>query len=115
LYARRDFNGAEDMQRDVVLSREKTLGPNHAETVVAKGTQALTLYARGDFSRAATLQRALLQVQEKLLGADHPDARLTRNNLAASLHASGEVAAARALIRPAGAAESPPALRAVAP
>ena len=73
---------------------ERGLGPEHHDTVLAKGDLAKTLHERGELAEAEQLTREVLEIWERTLGPEHHDTVLAKENLANTLHNRGQLAEA---------------------
>ncbi|MFJ9822592.1 tetratricopeptide repeat protein [Streptomyces sp. NPDC101151] len=74
------------------------LGPDHPDTLRARGCRANSLGDTGDTARAAVAFFELLVDQIRVLGRGHPRNITARNNLATLLGDSGQAAAAAAVL-----------------
>ena len=83
--------------RQMVTIREKTLGPDHPDTLTSMDDLGETLRIVGDHAGARKLQEQVLKKMTSLLGPDHPSTLTSLNNLAETLRAMGEHAGARKL------------------
>ena len=61
-----------ELHRRALEAREKTLGPEHPETLQSVSHLAVALHGRGDLSEALALQRRALEARERHLGPQHP-------------------------------------------
>jgi hypothetical protein len=86
---------ARDLQQKVVEARDRILGPEHAQTLDARGDLAFWTGYAGDPAAARDQDAVLLPVQERVLGPEHPDTLTTRSNLARWTGEAGDPAAAR--------------------
>ncbi|MEU4765084.1 tetratricopeptide repeat protein [Actinosynnema sp. NPDC023794] len=66
-------------------------GPDHPETLTARGNLANAYRAAGDSGRAIPLLEAVLADRERVLGPDHPDTSTSRNNLAYAYETAGDL------------------------
>jgi eukaryotic-like serine/threonine-protein kinase len=74
----------------VVNERERTLGPQHPDTLSARHRLAMALERESKHAEAETEGRAVLALREKVLGPEHPDTLNTRRNLALVLEHEGK-------------------------
>ena len=88
---------ARELQRRVVAARERVLGPEHADTLLAWNELGYWTGRAGDPAAARDLFAGLLPVLERVLGPEHPDTLLARHNLASWTGEAGNPAAARDL------------------
>jgi len=68
-----EADASRDLFRDVFAARQRTLGPNHADTLAAWFGIAREMAAGGDHAGAEDEFRDLLPHLERRLGPDHPD------------------------------------------
>jgi hypothetical protein len=73
---------------------ERTLGPDHPDTLKARNALVAAYHAAGRTADAIPLVRQTLAARERLLGADHPSTLASRNNLASAYRAAGRPAEA---------------------
>jgi tetratricopeptide (TPR) repeat protein len=73
---------------------ERTLGPDHPDTLNARNTLAVAYHSAGRTADAIPLVQQILAARERLLGADHPSTLASRNNLASAYRATGRPAEA---------------------
>ena len=88
---------ARDLQQKVVEARERVLGPEHPQTLNARGDLAYWTGQAGDPATARDQHAALLPVCERVLGPEHPYTLGNRANLARLTGVAGDAAAARDL------------------
>jgi tetratricopeptide (TPR) repeat protein len=91
------FSKARALYETELEARERLLGPEHPDTLVARNNLALSLLYEGDLTNARTLQERVLEERERLLGADHPGTVTARSNLALILLNQGDLTNARTL------------------
>jgi hypothetical protein len=92
------YAAARDLQRRVLDTQERNLGPEHPDTLIARGNLAVWTGDAGDPAAARDLLAALLPVRERVLGPEHPDTLRTRHELADWTGLAGDPAAARDLL-----------------
>ena len=78
----------------LIASLERTLGPDHPDTMNARNNLAVAYHATGRTAQAIPLVQQTLAARERLLGADHPSTLASRNNLASAYRATGRPAQA---------------------
>jgi len=83
------YRQAEEQFRRTVEIRQKTLGPNHVETLRATDRIALMLYRQGQYDRAVTLERETLEKLRKLYGTENGATLEAMNDYGLFLQASG--------------------------
>jgi tetratricopeptide (TPR) repeat protein len=93
------FPEAEEQFRLAVAGYEKTLGPDHPETLKGVGNLAGLYSEKGNHPAAELLYKRALAGQEAVLGPDHPDTLTSVHNLAALYRETGDIAAAGPLFR----------------
>ncbi len=81
---------AEPLLRSAFEARERILGPEHRDTMVAANLLALFLRADRRPEEATPLARRNYETTARNLGEDHPDALAAATNLAILLSGSGE-------------------------
>ncbi|WP_308271583.1 tetratricopeptide repeat protein [Kitasatospora sp. SUK 42] len=85
---------ARDHFAHITTSASHHLGPDHVDTLAARGNLARWRGEAGDAAGAATALTDLLTDMLRVLGPDHPHTFTTRNNLAHWLGAAGDPAGA---------------------
>ena len=88
------YGAAESILRKVLQERERTLGPEHPDTLETRHYLASAFEEEGKYAEAEAQYRALIKVEEKVLGPEHPDTLRARNNLTAALYDQGKYAEA---------------------
>ena len=83
------------VQRQVVRTREKTLGAEHPHTLTARDSLAYYAGEAGDAAGARDQYAALLPVRERISGAEYPGMLTARGNLARWTGEAGDAAGAR--------------------
>ena len=99
LYDEGQYRDAESILREVLRERERGLGPEHPDTILARHRLAIVLDYEGKNAAAETEYRAVLMLEEKVLGPEHLDTLRTRNNLAGVLVRQGRYAEAETELR----------------
>ncbi|KAJ7192586.1 kinase-like domain-containing protein [Mycena pura] len=91
LAVRQDWNlGADgfrrltELQGNIVLKREESLGADHPDTIAAMLNLASTYHRLGIYDRAAELQARAIDKRKKILGPTHQDTLTAMCNLAAT-------------------------------
>jgi len=72
----------------------RTLGPEHAHTLAARGSLAAAYEAAGWRENAISVHRQSLAERERVLGTDHPDTLAARVHLASAYQAAGRLSEA---------------------
>ncbi|KAF7328273.1 Kinase-like protein [Mycena venus] len=78
------FRRLTELQSNILLKREGSLGADHPDTVIAMLNLASTYHRLGIYDRAAELQVRAIDKRKKILGAAHPDTLTAMCNLAAT-------------------------------
>jgi tetratricopeptide (TPR) repeat protein len=78
---------------------ERTLGPDHPDTMNARNSLAAAYQVAGRPAEAVPLFERTLVGRERLLGPEHPDTLTTQNNLAAAYQDAGRTGEARLLFQ----------------
>jgi tetratricopeptide (TPR) repeat protein len=90
---------AEPLHRQALEARERTLGPDHTDTLTSVNNLAVLLKTQGKLAEAEPLSRRALEARERTLGADHADTLMSASNLASLLQAQSKLAEAEPLHR----------------
>lgn len=90
---------AASAHRQALAECERTLGPEHPDTLASLNNLAWALFKSGGYAESEPLYRRALEVRERTLGPEHPDTLASANGLAELLHARGDYAAAELLFR----------------
>jgi len=75
--------------QQILVIREKQLGPEHLDIATSLNKLALLYRAEGRYGEAEPLYRRSLAIREKLLGPGHPDTATILNNLGRLLESQG--------------------------
>ena len=86
----RRYGRAIRLHQDALAERERTLGPDHPETLRSCTALANSFYAAGHFDVATDLFRETLERRTRVLGPEHPDTLRSRGSLGNCYHARGE-------------------------
>jgi Tetratricopeptide repeat len=78
----------------LIADLERTLGPDHPDTLSARNSLATAYRVAGRVADAIPLVQQTLSARERLLGADHPSTLASRNNLASAYRSTGRPAEA---------------------
>jgi Tetratricopeptide repeat len=89
------YRAACELYQRVVEAQVQALGPEHPDTLAARGNLAYWTGQAGDAIGARNQYAALVPLIEQVRGPDHPDALNTRANLAYWTGAAGDVTGAR--------------------
>ena len=90
---------AEPILRAVVALREQVPGPEHPDTLEARGDLLDALDVQGNHAEAEKELRIIYSIQERTLGPEHPDFLLTRRAMAGILLSRGKNAEAEKELR----------------
>ena len=83
------------LERQILASHERQLGPDHPNTLMAQGSLANLLSYDGQYAQALTQAQLALAGQQRVLGPDHPIVFATWNLIGDIEAAAGHWAAAR--------------------
>ena len=97
LFVTGQYQKVVSLARDTNGTWERTLGPNHIDTLSSANSFAAALHKLGDNSSARYLDEDTLQRRQRVLGADHRDTLISANGLAAVLRTLDDYGAARDL------------------
>jgi hypothetical protein len=95
LGARGSYAAAAELLQRVLDARERSLGPEHPDTLTTRNNLAAWTGRAGDPARTRDQFAALLPIRERVLGPEHPDTLATRSNLARWTGEAGDAAGAR--------------------
>ncbi|WP_446040152.1 tetratricopeptide repeat protein, partial [Streptomyces sp. SID1121] len=70
------------LHQQTLTDHERTLGPDHPDTLTSRNNLATALSSLGRHQQAADLHQQTLTDRERTLGPDHPHTLTSRNNLA---------------------------------
>ena len=90
-----NYPAARDLQQRALQARVQVCGPEHPDTLTARGNLAFWAGLAGDAAGARDQFAALLPVDERVLGLEHPDTLTARANLARFTGLAGDAAGAR--------------------
>ena len=82
---------AKKLHRTALEVREKSLGPEHPDSLASMNNLAGVLHDMGKLTEAAELLRTALEVREKILGPEHADTLASMKNLAIVLRGMGKL------------------------
>ena len=85
--------------RDVLADRQRVLGPDHPDTLIARHALARMLGLQRRYAEAEQLCREVLADRRRVLGDDHPDTLTSRDTLAWLAARQGRRAEAEELYR----------------
>src|SRR5262249_13376236 len=91
------YGEAIPLAEQVLLIREKVLGPEHRDVGKSLNTLAMLYRSQGEYAKAEPLFQRALAIREKTLGPEHQDVGSTLNNLALLYRAKGDYAKAEPL------------------
>lgn len=81
----------------LIADQERTLGPNHPDTLASRNELAKAYWVTGRTGQAITLHERTLSARAQVLGPDHPDTLSSANNLAITYAIAGRTDEAIAL------------------
>ena len=90
-----NYTAARDLSRQVLKAQEQVSGPEHPETLVARGNLAYWAGMAGDAAGARDQFAALLPIRERVSGLEHSETLVARGNLARWAGEAGDAAGAR--------------------
>ncbi|KAK3620567.1 hypothetical protein LTR22_025543 [Elasticomyces elasticus] len=93
------YKVAEEMNRRALKGCEKTLGPQHPDTLTSINNLAKVLESQGKYEAAEEMNRRALKGREKALGSEHPSTLASVSNLAGVLEYQGKYEAAEEMNR----------------
>jgi len=76
-----DYTSAEQLYRQALNIRERTLTPNHITTAATMESLAETCAARGSFAEAVSLRNRALSIREMTLGSADATVRVARKRI----------------------------------
>lgn len=102
LRERAQYTEAEPLAKRVREIREKTVGPEHPDTISSLNNLGELYESQGQYREAETILRRALEMSQKALGPDHPGTATVLHNLAGIYRRRGlckeaESASSRAL------------------
>ena len=83
----RRYGRAIRLHQEALAERERTLGPDHPETLRSCTALANSFYAAGYYPEAIELFQETLTRRERTLGPEHPDTLRSRGSLGNCYHA----------------------------
>ena len=85
--------------QETLVDQQRTLGPDHPDTLATRFSLARELAARGDHAGAEKALRQVLAARQRTLGREHPDTLATWFAIAQQLAARGDHAGAQEAFR----------------
>jgi tetratricopeptide (TPR) repeat protein len=82
VYDQGDYRQAAEVLRPVIEIRQRSLGPEHPDTLYSRNNLANALLAQGKPAEAEAEHRAILAIRQRVLGPNDPDTLHSRINLA---------------------------------
>ena len=92
-----NYPAARDLQHRLLQAQVRVSGPEHPDTLAARGELAYWTGQAGNAAGARDQVAALLPVRERVSGPEHPDTLADRANLARFTGDAGDAAGARDL------------------
>jgi hypothetical protein len=89
LYIDGQYNGAEELQVQVMQMRKRVLGDEHPDTLTSISNLALTYKSQGRWKEAEELQVQEMQITKRVLGDEHPSTLTSMSNLALTYKSQG--------------------------
>jgi serine/threonine protein kinase len=99
LTEREHFSEAEKIIRSIIELRSQTYGPEHRDTLRARGLLGYALFREAKFAEAEAEYRELIKLDEKILGPENPETLFRRWDLAATMAKGNKSAAALVELR----------------
>ena len=93
------YSMAETTHRQVLASRNKSLGKEHGDTLTSMNEVGNALRQQGHYKEAEAMHRQTLATREKVLGVEHPNTLTTMDNLALVLDSQGKYEEAESMHR----------------
>ena len=94
-----EYAAAEEIGRTAVVIKEKTLGPEHPDTLTSVDNLGLVVERQGKYEEAEAMHRRALKEREKVLGVEHPCTFASITNLGSVLMRQGKYEEAEAMHR----------------
>jgi tetratricopeptide (TPR) repeat protein len=85
-YRQKMYKEAETMFRQALQGREKTLGPDHEDTLYSAHSLGLSLYRQKGYKKAEAIFRQALQGRDRVLGHNHAETLSSTHWLGLSLY-----------------------------
>ncbi|KAJ6439093.1 mutator-like element [Purpureocillium lavendulum] len=80
---------AEELELQVMETRQKILGEEHPNTLASKSNLALTYRNQGRWRKAEQIEAQLMETAKRVLGEEHPQTLTIMGNLAATYRNQG--------------------------
>ncbi|KAL7754809.1 hypothetical protein ACKLNR_015149 [Fusarium oxysporum f. sp. zingiberi] len=93
------WNDAAVSRREVLEKRQRILGDEHPDTIMAMNNLAATLSNQGKLDEAASMMKEVLEKMQRILGDEHPHTISAMNNLAATLGDQGKLDEAASMMK----------------
>ncbi len=90
LCERARFVEAEELCKQSLEIREKTLGQDHLDVADSLNNLGVLYHDQGKYDEAEQLHKRALEIRKKVLKPDHPDVANNLNNLALLYHKQGK-------------------------
>ena len=90
-----NYPAARDLQQRVLQAQARVSGPEHPDTLTARGNLARWTGQAGDAAKARDQFAALVPVDDRVLGPEHPETLRARGQLARWTGEAGDPAGAR--------------------
>ena len=94
-----EYAKAEPLLQEALRIFQKTLGPEHPDTVVSLNNLAEVYQVMGEYAKAEPVLQEVLRTRQKVLGPEHRSTATSINNLALLYRAMGEYAKAEPLLQ----------------
>ena len=83
----------------MLADRERVLGPDHLDTIAARGNLGSAYHSAGKMASAVQLYEQACDSYQRVLGPDHPDTLARCANLASAYYSVGRLTDALTLLR----------------
>jgi len=93
------FAEAEKLDREILEIRQRTLGPDHTDTLLSKFNIGDILYQEGNLPEAEKFIREVFDAQNRVLGPENPDTLASKAELARILIREGKYQEAEEMAR----------------
>jgi tetratricopeptide (TPR) repeat protein len=83
------YKEAEELEVQVMETRQRVLGDEHPDTLTSMGSLALTYWNQGRWKKAEKLEMQVMETCKRVLGDEHPDTLTSMDNLASTYRNQG--------------------------
>jgi tetratricopeptide (TPR) repeat protein len=96
LYAHGEYAEAENLYRQIILTRTDKLGPTNVNTLASRNNLGFTLLEESKYAEAEAELRDVVRLMQSVHGPEHPETLASRHNLGNALFAQKKYAEAEA-------------------